>query len=201
MAVNQHDNRLLRDKIRLPGSDLRRHLADALLPNVAFLVGYEAEDWALGVALAVGVALVLVAVRLRRRRPPKLVAVSFGVVLVHAATVAFTGEGRDFFLSWLVLNVALTAVFLGSLVIGRPISAQLLRLVGLAGDAVRHRRVTALWLVLWLLHLAVSTPLYLADMVVALGLAHFVLGPPAWLAWGVITWRMLAPAVDEEGPR
>jgi hypothetical protein len=183
---------------------MRRHLADAVVPNMAFLVGNEVFGVMEGVIAAVAAGLVLVILRLARHRRLWVVFAAFAVVLVHAGTVVATGEGRDFFLLWLLRNIALTLVFVLSLVLGRPITlvlgrlvtARLTRFSGLTGDLAQHKKVTALWAGLWVLHLVVGLPLYAADMVVALGVAKFVMGPPALLVLGLLSWRLLARAPD-----
>jgi uncharacterized membrane protein len=178
--------------------DLQRHLADAVLPNAAFLVGYEAVSASVGVIAALVVALALAALRLLRRRRPTMVAVAFGLVLLHAATVLLTGEGRGYFLPWLLLNGALTLVFATSLLIGRPITRRMSRFAGLSDDLARHRLLTAMWAGFWVLHLAVGLPLYLADMVVALGVASFLTGPPGLLVMGFLSWRLLRRTPADE---
>jgi Kef-type K+ transport system membrane component KefB len=180
--------------------DMRRHLADAVLPNVAFLVGYETVSALTGVVAALAAALVLVGVRLLRRNTLTAVVAGFGLVVLHTAMVVLTGEGRDYFLPWLIFNGVLTLACTVSLVIGRPITARLSRFAGMTPDPSRHRLVTALVTALGVAHLAVGLPLYLADMVVALGVAKFLLGPPAILVLGILTWRLLhqAPADEAE---
>jgi intracellular septation protein A len=187
MAVEQRP----RPDIRLNGRDLRRHLADAVIPNAAFLIFYETYGVLGGVVAAVIAGTALLVARLLKKRPLKVVFAAFGLVIAHAVMVLITGEGRDFFLPWLVLNGVAAAGFLISLVIRKPVSAKLSRFSGLTADRRQHRKVTALWSGLWLLHIAVGLPLYLTHQVVALGVAHFVLGPPALLLWGFLTWRML----------
>jgi intracellular septation protein A len=188
----------------LKGRDLRRHLADAVLPNIAFLVGYEALGVQEGAIAAVAAGLVLVVVRLVARRRLTMVFAAFGLVLLHVLMVLVTGEGRDYFLPWLVFNSLATVVFAGSWLLRRPISMRLSRFSGLTDDPAAHLRVTALWTGLWVLHLLVGIPLYAASHVVALGVAKFVLGPPAIILWGYLTWRLLrgpavaVAAVDEE---
>jgi uncharacterized membrane protein len=176
---------------RLSRADLRRHLADAVLPNAAFLACYELFGVPQGVLAALVAGAVLVVVRLVARRPLKVVFAAFGLVLLHAASVLLTGEGKDFFLPWLLLNVAGAFAFLVSVLVRRPLTSRLSRFAGLTDDPGKHRTVTLLWTGLFALHLVVGLPLYLADQVVALGVAHFVLGPPALLLWGWLTWRIL----------
>jgi len=181
--------------------DMRRHLADAVLPNVAFLVGYELVSALAGVVAALAAALVLVGVRLLRGHRLTAVAAGFGLVVLHTAMVVLTGEGRDYFLPWLIFNAVLTLVFTVSLVIGRPITARLSRFAGMSHDLSKHRLVTALVTALGVAHLAVGLPLYVADMVVALGVAKFLLGPPAILVLGVLTWRLLHQAPADEADK
>ncbi|WP_327146133.1 DUF3159 domain-containing protein [Nocardia sp. NBC_01327] len=169
----------------------RRHVIDALVPNSAFLLGYVIAGPLAGVAGALVVASVLVLVRVLRSEPLRLIAMSFGAVLLQAALVVGTGEGRNFFLSWLVVNTALLVVFAGSLVRGRPITVRIARRAGLPEDSDLHQRLTGYWLGLWALHLAVGLPLYLVNQVVALGIAHFVLGLPLLFALAVLSWRLL----------
>ena len=179
---------------------MRRHLVDAVVPNVAFLVGYELVSALAGVVAALAAALVLVGLRLLRRHKLTAVAAGFGLVVLHTAMVVLTGDGRDYFLPWLIFNGALTVVFTASLMIGQPITARLSRFAGMSDDLSRHRLVTALCTGLGLVHLAVGLPLYSADMVVALGVAKFLLGPPALLVLGIVSWRLLsrAPAGEAE---
>ncbi|GAB3571030.1 hypothetical protein GCM10027445_25690 [Amycolatopsis endophytica] len=186
------------DTTRSPGREARRHVADAVVPNVAFLVAYETVSVTAGVIAAVAAGLVLVVVRLLNKQKLTMVFAAFGVVLLHAGTVVATGDGRDYFLPWLLFNTGLTLALAGSLALGRPISARLARSAALSRDAPKHRKVTALWTALCALHLAVGLPLYSADLVVALGVAKFVLGPPAILLLGIWSWRILrGPAAGE----
>jgi hypothetical protein len=177
--------------------DMRRHLADAVVPNLAFLVGYELVNALTGVVAALAAALALVGVRLLRGHRLTAVAAGFGLVALHTAMVLLTGEGRDYFLPWLIFNAVLTVACTVSLIIGRPITARLSRFAGMSKDPSRHRIVTAMVTALGLAHLAVGLPLYFAEMVVALGVAKFLLGPPAILLLGILTWRLLHQAPDQ----
>lgn len=179
----------------LPTADLRRHLADAVLPNAAFLLGYKAFGVHEGVIAALCAALVLVVARLIARQRLTVVMAAFGLVAVHATAVLITGHGRDFFLPWLALSAGLLAVFGVSLLRRRPVSRGLARFENLRDALGPHLRVTALWSALWALNLAVGIPLYLADQVVGLGLAHFLLGAPTFALLGLASWRSLRTPV------
>lgn len=178
--------------------DLLRHLVDAVLPNAAFVVGHEVAGVREGVIATLAVGLVLLALRLAARRRPTFVLGAFGIVAVHAGTVVLTGEGRNFFLPWMLLNAVLLVVFLISLVRRRPLTAKPAAGLGLSTHPGTHLRVTALWTALWALHLVIAIPLYAAHQVAALGVADFVLGPPALLLWGFLSWRMLRRASAPE---
>ncbi|WP_308015315.1 DUF3159 domain-containing protein [Pseudonocardia sp. ICBG1293] len=171
--------------------DMRRHLADAAVPTVAFLVGNGLSGVQAGVIAAVAAGSALAILRVTRRQRPTVVVAAFGVVLVQAAVVTVTGEGRDYFLNWLLFNIALALVCAGSLVVNRPITMRLERFAGVTDDVSRHRTVTLLWAGFGLARLAVAMPLYSTNMVVALGAAKVVLGPPALLLLGMLSWRLL----------
>ncbi|MBK1787545.1 DUF3159 domain-containing protein [Prauserella cavernicola] len=188
-----------REESRPQSRDARRHVADAVVPNVAFLVAYETVGVTAGVISAIVAGAVLVVIRLLNKQKLTMVFAAFGVVLLHAGTVVATGDGRDYFLPWLLFNVGLTVVLAGSLLLGRPISARMTRSAALSRDISKHKKVTALWTLLGALHLLVGLPLYSADLVVALGVAKFALGPPAILLLGVLSWRILrTPDQDDE---
>ncbi|MFI1918101.1 DUF3159 domain-containing protein [Nocardia sp. NPDC020380] len=172
----------------------RRHVVDAVVPNAGFLLGYLTLGAMGGVVVALLLASVLVVVRAASGQPLRLITLSFCGVLLQAGLVLGTGEGRNFFLSWLALNTALVLVFAGSLLRGRPATAFVARRMDLPGDVAVHRTLTGYWLGLWSLHLVVGIPLYLANQVVALGIAHFVLGLPMLFALALISWRRITAA-------
>ncbi|MCU1644223.1 MAG: hypothetical protein JWN03_4498 [Nocardia sp.] len=176
-------------------------MIDAVVPNGSFLIGYALAGPLVGVTAALVVASVLVLIRVLRSERLRLIAMSFCGVLLQAALVLGTGEGRNFFLSWLVINAALLIVFAGSLVRGRPITVRIARRAGLPEAPDVHQRLTGYWLGLWALHLAVGVPLYLANQVVALGIAHFVLGLPALFALAVLSWRLLTRPAEPSPAR
>lgn len=165
---------------------------------MAFLVVYETVGVTAGVIAAIVAGLVLAVVRLLNKQKLTVVFAAFGLVLLHAGTVVVTGDGRDYFLPWLLFNVGLTLVLAGSLVLGKPLSARITRSASLSRDLAKHKKVTALWTVLGLLHLLVGLPLYSADLVVALGVAKFALGPPAILLLGMLSWRILRTSAGDE---
>jgi len=178
---------------------LLRQGADAACPVLGFLVGYGVGGAGLAIALALVAAGVISAIRLIRGESLKAIGISIAVVVVHSLVVLLTGEGRGFFLPELVFNAVLAVVFGASLLLRRPISGVLLAAFGLESkawhrDVARRRthvKVTAMWLGVWCLHLVVWAPLYIADMVVVLGIASIMLGKPAFVPFAWLSWRML----------
>ena len=187
-------------RTRLPGTPgMWRNILDALLPNAAFVVGYQTVGVLVGVTAAVAVGLVLAVARLMQRGKLTMVFVAFGLVLLQAVSAVATGEGRGYFLPWLVFNAAMMLVFALSLFIRRPISMRLSRFQGMTDDVSRHRIVTAMWTALWSVQLVVGLVLYVADMVVGLGVARFALGPPAVMLTGFFSWHLLDRRRAEPG--
>lgn len=180
-------------------ADGLRKIFDAGAPIVAFLAGYAIWTTTAGALAAAVVGLLIASYRLLRGHQVRLVAVSLGVVLIHALFAYHTAEGRDFFLPDLLMNGVFAVVFSGSLLAGRPVTGLLGRWSGLEErrwhrDPRRmrlHRRLTALWLGLWCAHLALWLPLYAADAVVALGVASVVTGKPAVVVCAVLSWRLV----------
>jgi hypothetical protein len=79
-------------------------------------------------------------------------------------------------------------VFLASMLVRRPVVGLVL---GARGYDRRHQLCTAVFLAKFVVNVAVAAPLYLADQVVALGVATTVLGSPALAACGYLCWRIL----------
>ena len=199
-GVNNRDEKRTGRRARFPGTPgMWRNILDALLPNAAFVVGYQTVDVLVGVTAAVAVGLLLAIARLMQRGKLTMVFVAFGLVLLQAVSAVATGEGRGYFLPWLVFNAVMTLVFAISLLIRRPISMRLSRFQGMTDDVSRHRIVTAMWTALWAVQLVVGLVLYFADMVVGLGVARFALGPPAVILTGFVSWRLLDRLRPEPG--
>jgi len=182
-------------------------MAETALPGVAFVVAYtvSGSDTNLSAAVAVGVAFVLAVLRLVRRETPRH-ALSGLIGVVFAAFIATrSGEAKNFFLPGLLLNVAYASAFFVSIVVRWPLVGVIVGQLDGEGFAWRQdpRRVRAftlaswLWVVLFGLRLLVQLPLYLADAVVALGVARTAMGIPLfalglWLTY-LLVRRHRAP--------
>jgi hypothetical protein len=133
--------------------------------------------------------------RLLRRQSARTAIGGAIVVGVSAVLVLGTGDANTNYLPGFVINTVYGLAFLVSLLVGRP-------LIGVAvgvlmGDRdwrdepVKRRlfaRLTALWVALFVVRLAVELPLFLAgDQIVALGIARIVLGLPLYAIVLVLT--------------
>lgn len=210
-----------RDRRPNPFAELlggRGQALDASLPSVSFVAVWLAAD-GLGAAqpvLAGGVAAVVVAAVValwRHRRGERPRAVSVGLLLaVGAALLAlYTGRAEDFFLPRIVANAGSLAAWLVSIAIRWP----LLGLVvgALTGhptlwrrdpDLVRgYCRASWVWVAQYAVRVVVFTGLWLADQVVALGIAQVVLTWPLVVACVAASWPLVRSALPpgHPGPR
>ncbi len=105
-------------------------------------------------------------------------------------------HAADYFVPGLLTNVAYALAFGISLVVRFPLAGIVLGLLNSdlkkwRADRDVYRRyfwVSAMWLIMFLLRLAVEVPLYLTGQVPALGLAKLLLGTPLyaltiWFSW------------------
>ncbi len=203
-----------------------RGAAETLVPGLLFVVAYTAtRDLRIALVLSVGAALLAIVLRLVTRSGPTQAlsgAVGVGICAVFAL---LSGEARNFYLPGFLTNVAYGLVCLLSTVPfrrfglgGREIGPGPYPLIGLllgplTGEGLAWRqvparlrvyqRVTWLWAGFFLLRLVVQVPLYLADLVGALGAARLVMGVPAfalmvWISWLLL--RSVPPAVPVTAP-
>jgi uncharacterized protein DUF3159 len=106
-------------------------IAVAAAPTVAFVIAnaFGGLMWAF-IALAVS-APVAFGVRLARRESPRAALLGLAIAAVCALVAALTGEARGFFLVPTLLPAGWMLLFLGSVLIGRPLTGVALnRLAG-----------------------------------------------------------------------
>ncbi|WP_250005704.1 DUF3159 domain-containing protein [Actinoplanes sp. M2I2] len=179
----------------------RRAAIDATLPAAGFVVGWLAAGqsiWA-GAGVAVVAAIGVSIWRLRRREKPRAVLIGLLGVCVAALIALRTGRAEDFFLLQLLSNAASALAWAVSIVIRWP----LLGLVvgGVLGQRTRWRRDPALlrsygraswvWVLQYVVRLAVFLPLYAAGQVVALGVARVALTWPLVAACLAVSWWVI----------
>jgi hypothetical protein len=207
-----------RDRRPNPFAELlggRGQALDASLPSVAFVALWLVAD-GLGAAqpvLAGGVAAVVVAGgvalwRHRRGERPRAVAVGLLLAVGAALLALYTGRAEDFFLPRIVANVGSLAAWLVSIAIRWP----LLGLVvgALSGHPTRWRgdpdlvrgycRASWVWVAQYAVRVVVFTGLWLADQVVALGIAQVVLTWPLVVACVAASWPLVRSALPPGHP-
>jgi hypothetical protein len=185
----------------------RRAAIDATLPAAGFVAGWLAAGqsftagqslWA-GAGVAVVCAIGVSAWRLRAGEKPRAVLVGLLGVCVAALIALRTGRAEDFFLLQLFTNAASALAWAVSIVIRWP----LLGLVvgGVLGQRTRWRRDPALlkayamgswiWVLQYVVRVAVFLPLYAAGQVVALGVARVALTWPLVAACLAVSWWVI----------
>lgn len=181
-----------------------RGIIESSLPGVVFLVLFTITKAPIIAALcAAAAALVILCVRFIRKEPlaPGYSAI-FGVALC-AVFVMWRGNGSDYYIPGFIINAVYAAVFLVSVLIGRPLigliagflSGNLLRWRESAGLRRLARWLTLAWAGMMLLRLAVQLPLFYAGNVEGLGVARLVMGLPLYALLLFLTWRLCAAAI------
>jgi Protein of unknown function (DUF3159) len=173
----------------------RHGIVDSSLPGLAFVIAYTATGQDLDAAIwaAVGVGAILFAIRIVRRETLQFAVAGFVGVAIAAFVAKQTGRAEDFFLPGLLLNIAYATAYLVSIVVRWPLIGVI---VGpLVGEGMEWRkdpdlmrvytRASWIWVGLFAIRLAVQLPLYLADELVALGVAKTAMGFPVF---GVAVW-------------
>lgn len=199
-----------------------RGAAETLVPGLLFVVVYTiGRDLRLALLLAVGAAVLAILARVVTRSGPSQ-AISGAVgVAICAGFALVSGDARNFYLPGFLTNVgyglvcALSTLSLPRFTVaGRVLQGPYpvigLLLGPLTGEGLAWRRsperlrayrqVTLLWAGFFALRLLVQVPLYLADLVGALGAARLVMGVPAFALMVWLTWlrlRAVPPAVPD----
>lgn len=183
---------------------------DATVPPLAFVAAWLAADQSVTVAagVAVAAATAIAGWRLYQRRRPRAALVGLLLVAVAAVIVLYTGRAADFFLIQIAANTASALTWLVSITLRWP----LLGLVvgGVLGQRTRWRRDPALvrayargsgvWVLQYLIRVAVLVPLWLTEQVVALGVAGAVLSWPLVAACMALSWPVVQRALPVDHP-
>jgi Protein of unknown function (DUF3159) len=147
-----------------------RGLIDSGAPAVLFVIVAALSTLRAAVLAAVGCAALLAGVRLARREPLRFAVSGCLGVGISAFVALRMGSSEGFFLPGIAVNAVYGIVFLGSIVVRRPLVSVV---VGALGRPVPQGGVaiamTALWAGVFLSRTAIQGALYLA-------------GQPGWLA-------------------
>lgn len=177
----------------------RRGAIDSAVPGVLFAVVYGVAGLRPALWAAVGAGGVLLALRLARRETLQYAVGGFLGIAIAAFIASRTGRGQDFYVLSLWRAGGFAVLYAGSVLVRWPLLGVILG--PLLGEGTAWRRhparyrayalATWIWVGLFLVRLAVLTPLYLAGATVALGFAVVALGWPlfavcCWLSWLVL---------------
>jgi hypothetical protein len=179
----------------------RRAALDATVPAAGFVVGWLAggQSVGAGAAVAVACAIGVSAWRLRAGEKPRAVLIGLLGVCVAALIALRTGRAEDFFLLQLLSNAASALAWAVSIVIRWPLLGLVVGAV--LGQRTRWRRDPALlraycmagwiWVLQYVVRLAIFLPLYAAGQVVALGVARVALTWPLVAACLAASWWVI----------
>jgi hypothetical protein len=183
---------------------------DATIPPVAFAGGWLAAGQSItaGAVAALAAAALVAGWRLYRGSRPRAALVGLLMVGLAALIVLRTGRAVDFFLVQLVTNLASALAWIVSIAIRWPLLGVVVGAV--LGQKTRWRRDPALlraygrgswvWVGQYLIRVAVFTPLWMADQVVALATARVVLTWPLVAACLAVSWWVVRAALPPGHP-
>lgn len=195
-----------------------RGLVEASAPAAAFLTVFViTENLTLSAVIAVAIGVAFTVARLVQRGPLVQSISGLAVIVLCAVVAQQTGQARDFYLWGFLTNGVYIVGFALSIALRWPFLGVLFGLIRGEGvswrrDAVRRRRYAlATWIVTGALalRLAVQLPLYLGDLLVALGTARLVMGLPLyglalWVGWMITRPAAIhgsgTPGADKPGP-
>ncbi|MDP9792300.1 hypothetical protein J2S43_000812 [Catenuloplanes nepalensis] len=188
----------------------RRGAIDATLPPIAFILGWLAggRSIVIGVTAAIVVSLAIAVHRLRKGDRFGAVLAGLLGVVVAAMIALYTGNGADFFLPRLLSNAGSAVVWAISIAARWPLLGVIVGAV--LGQRTRWRRDPALlrsyglaswiWVLQYVIRLAVFLPLYFADQVFALGVAQVVLTWPLVAACLAVSWWVMVRTLPKDHP-
>jgi uncharacterized membrane protein len=186
-----------------------RTLAEAVASRTLFLIAYLLTGHVLTSALvAVGGVAVFAAVRIYTARRYWQAAAALLLVGVSALLAGSTGRGVDFYLPSILIAATAGTVFLLSMLVRFPVIGVIVGSLrstrfGWRRDPDLRRRYqacTAVFLGKFCLSVSVMAPLYLADLLIPLGIASTLFGTPLTALCVYLCARILRPAADTPVP-
>jgi Protein of unknown function (DUF3159) len=176
----------------------KRGLVDSGLPAVVFVGvnavvdAFAARSTALHVAIAAAVVcgVAVVVLRLVRKETVQQAVSGFLGLAIAVFFAARSGQARDFFKPGIYINAAYGAVFLGSVLVRRPLVGAIYSAVDGLGSAWRTDRrllrvfsvATVGWACVFALRAVVQTIFYNADRPDLLAVSKLLLGWPLTIA-------------------
>ncbi len=176
-------------------------MLDSAVPGALFVAAYVAtRNLTVPLWIAASAAFAIFVYRLVRRDTLRHSVGGFLGVAVAAGLAVLTGKPENYFLPGLGLNVAYAIAAAVSLVVRWPLIGVVLGAV--FGEGTDWRRqsarrraytvATALWLAMFGLRIAVLFPLWLAGLLVPLGIGRIALGYPLYALVVWLTWRIIS---------
>ena len=188
----------------------RRAALDATVPAVGFVAGLLAADGsiAVGAGVAVAAALAVSLWRLRRGDRPRAVLIGLLGVCVAALIALRTGRPEDYFLPQLLSNAASALAWAVSIVVRWPLLGVVVGAVLRQGGRWRrdpallraYARGSWVWVLQYVVRVAVFLPLYAAGQMVALGVARVALTWPLVAACLTVSWWVIRRSLPPEHP-
>ena len=188
----------------------RRAALDATVPAAAFVTGWLAggRSIAVGAGVAVLGAVVVSGWRLRRGDRPRAVLIGLLGVCVAALIALRTGRPEDYFLPQLLSNAASALAWAVSIVVRWPLLGVVVGAVLRQGGRWRrdpallraYARGSWVWVLQYVVRVAVFLPLYAAGQMVALGVARVALTWPLVAACLTVSWWVIRRSLPPEHP-
>ncbi|WP_426503682.1 DUF3159 domain-containing protein [Dactylosporangium sp. McL0621] len=187
-----------------------RSAVETAVPLLAFAAGWLAGGhsipWGAGVAVLAGAAVA--GWRLAERRRPVGTVLSLLVVCAGALVALRTGRAEDFFGVRVLTNAVSALAWAASILVRWPLLGVVVGTV--LGQKTRWRadpdllrayqRASWVWVLQYLVRLAVFIPLYLAGAVLWLAAAQTVLTWPLVAACLAVSWWVLRRSLPPEHP-
>lgn len=182
-------------------------IVETILPGLLFVAvfTFTLNPWlAIWISVAISVAFTLY--RLIRKQAATQALVGLFGVVISAVLALMSNKPEDNFVVGMVTNGVYGTVFLISILVGWPIIGVVIGLVRSEGTSWRknrhHKRVymgvTALWVGMFTLRLAIEFPLYLAGNVAGLATAKLALGLPLYVPVLALTWLIVRSLYREK---
>lgn len=175
-------------------------LIETILPGFVFVIifGFTSDPW-LAIWISVSTSAIFGLYRLIRKQPVTQAFAGFLAVIASALLATISNRPEDNFVLGLITNGVYATAFLVSIIVRWPIigiAVGFLRSEGTSWRKNRHHLriytgLTALWLGMFSLRVAIILPLYLAGDVATLSWTRLLLGLPLYVPVLAVTWLIV----------
>lgn len=176
-------------------------MIDATVPTASFLLSFTVtKDLRQSVYVAVALALGLALWRVAQKKSLQQILSGLVGLALSAYLATKTGKSENFFVIGILQNAGYFVVCLVSIVIRKPVVGFIIST--LRGQSVTawlrdpvlkatYSAVTWLWVLVFGLRVAITAPLYFAEMTTQLGTAKLILGTPLYALAVFISYRVV----------